>query len=172
MKRKNLVQKALKFAKKAHEGQTRKYTGEPYVVHPIAVASIVKKVGGSKEMITAALLHDVVEDCEVKMEELLDLFGKEVAGLVDALTDVSTPKDGIRKERKALDRQHIGEACGKAQTIKLADLIDNTSSITRHDANFARVYMSEKRMLLEVLTKGNDELLRQATEIVKEYYAK
>ena len=48
----NLVQKALKFAKNAHKKQTRKYTGEPYIVHPISVASIVKKVGGSKEMIS------------------------------------------------------------------------------------------------------------------------
>ena len=54
----NLVEKAKLFATKAHEGQVRKYTGEPYIIHPIEVSEIVERYNGSKEMIAAALLHD------------------------------------------------------------------------------------------------------------------
>ena len=59
---KTLVARALEFAKKAHEGHKRKYTGEPYVNHPIAVAKIVASVTKDQEMLAAALLHDTIED--------------------------------------------------------------------------------------------------------------
>jgi (p)ppGpp synthase/HD superfamily hydrolase len=86
------------FAAAAHGaiGQKRKYTGEDYIVHPIAVAEIVRSVPHTEVMIAAALLHDVVEDTPVTLEER---FGCEVRELVDWLTD--KPEKGNRKERKA-----------------------------------------------------------------------
>lgn len=163
-----LVDRALTFATAAHAavGQTRKYTGEPYVVHPIEVSSIVAEVGGTDVMLAAALLHDVLEDTNVTYELLAEQFGTEVAELVLWLTDVSKPEDGNRSTRKALDRQHSAAAPAEAQTIKVADLISNTRSIVAHDPNFAKVYLEEKRMLLEVLTKADSTLLNQAKEQV------
>jgi GTP pyrophosphokinase/guanosine-3',5'-bis(diphosphate) 3'-pyrophosphohydrolase len=84
---------AVNFAKSAHEGQFRK-SGEPYVIHPIIVASIVASLGGDESMILAAILHDVVEDTPRSLENVLDLFGKDVADLVDGLTKI----DKIREE--------------------------------------------------------------------------
>jgi (p)ppGpp synthase/HD superfamily hydrolase len=160
----NIVERARVFATAAHAavGQTRKYTGEPYVVHPIEVSELVASVGGTEAMVAAALLHDVLEDTEVTVDVLEEQFGSEVADLVLWLTDVSKPEDGNRSTRKALDRQHSAAAPAAAQTIKVADLISNTRTIVEFDPGFARTYLEEKRLLLEVLTRANPALLDQA----------
>lgn len=164
----NLVQKASVFATAAHAavGQVRKYTGEPYIVHPAEVVSIVESVPHTPAMLAAAWLHDVVEDTKVTRDIILNEFGLVVATLVDWLTDVSCPEDGNRERRKELDRLHIANAPDEAQTIKLADLISNTRSITAHDPNFAKVYLNEKRLLLEVLTRGDASLMAQARKMI------
>lgn len=160
----DIVEKAKEFAKKAHESidQRRKYTNEPYIVHPAEVASIVASVPHTQEMVAAAWLHDVVEDTPITLNEVYKTFGKEVGDLVEMLTDVSKPQDGNRKARKAIDREHTSTASPAAKTIKLADLISNTSSIVEYDPNFAKVYLHEKRLLLEVLKEGDKSLWERA----------
>jgi (p)ppGpp synthase/HD superfamily hydrolase len=165
----DIVEKARIFATAAHAAaaQLRKYTNEPYIVHPAEVFSIVSTVdGATSEMMAAAWLHDVVEDTGVTIEVIRDMFGEKVAELVGWLTDVSRPEQGNRAVRKAIDRAHTAMAPAEAQTIKLADLISNCTSIVEHDANFAKTYLEEKRLLLEVLTKGNRVLWERANEIV------
>ena len=124
------LDKAIQFATKAHEGQTRKYTGEPYIVHPLSVMEIVKTVDHTEEMLMAAVLHDTVEDTDVTLQDIDREFGPVVAQLVEELTDVSKPEDGNRAFRKGLDREHSAQASAQGQTIKIADLLDNTKSIT------------------------------------------
>lgn len=163
-----LVQRARVFATAAHHavGQVRKYTGAPYIVHPAEVVSIVASVQHTPEMLAAAWLHDTVEDTQVELSTVEAEFGSEVAELVGWLTDVSRPEDGNRATRRALDRAHSAQAPAEAQTVKLADLISNTSTIVLHDPEFARVYLAEKRALLEVLGYGDRTLLRRAWELV------
>ena len=161
-----MLDEVLKFATKAHGNQKRKYTGEPYIVHPIAVSEIVQTVPHTDEMVAAALLHDVVEDTPVTIQEIETKFGSKVADLVGWLTDISRPEDGNRKTRKALDRDHSASAPAEAQTIKLADLIDNTKSIERYDPGFYQVYRQEKIALLDVLTKGDIALRKIAQQQV------
>ena len=163
-----LIPRASAFAEKAHTGQARKYTGEPYIVHPREVARIVARVG-SDEMVAAALLHDTVEDCNVSLITIRHHFGAEVAMLVGWLTDVSLPEDGNRLARKAMDREHSGRATPDAKTIKLADLISNTRSIVAEDPNFAKVYMAEKALLLPLLKQGNSKLWDCAKGMVIAY---
>jgi (p)ppGpp synthase/HD superfamily hydrolase len=103
---------------------------------------------------------------------LRDLSGPKVAQLVDELTDVSRPHHGNRAMRKELDRQHLATASKEAKTVKLADLIDNSRDIIKHDPGFAQKYMKEMKALLEVLKEGDANLHADATEIVKKYYAK
>ena len=158
-----LEEKALDFATRAHKEQVRKYTEEPYINHPAAVAEILRKSGARPEVIAAGYLHDVVEDCDVSLEEIEAEFGPDVAKLVDEVTDKSRPEDGNRATRKAIDRDSLAKASPEGQTIKLADLIDNTSSIVERDPNFAKVYLAEKRDLLEVLTKGDRRLWQRAS---------
>lgn len=165
----DLVHKAQVYAIAAHAavGQLRKYTNEPYIVHPAEVANIVASVEGATfEMIAAAWLHDVVEDTGCTLTDINLSFGPEVAALVGWLTDVSRPEDGNRAARKARDREHTAQAPAEAQTIKLADLISNSRSIVAHDPEFAKTYLEEKRMLLEVLTKGDPVLHAEASKFV------
>jgi len=159
-----LVERARMFATAAHAavGQLRKYTFEPYIVHPEEVASMVMAHGGTDAMVAAAWLHDTVEDTGVSIELIRKEFGSEVSDLVGWLTDVSRPEQGNRAVRKAIDRAHTAAAPAEAQTVKLADLIANTRSIVAHDEAFAKVYLAEKRQLLEVMTKGDPRLRERA----------
>ena len=89
-KKVEIIQRAFDFAKKAHTG-VRRRSGEPYILHPIAVARIVcSEIGLGSTSISAALLHDVVEDTEYTVEDIENLFGKSIATIVDGLTKISS----------------------------------------------------------------------------------
>lgn len=165
---KNLIKRAKIFATNAHAGQVRKYTGDPYIVHPVNVANIVKSVKHTDSMICAALLHDVVEDTDVTLNDINYDFGSCICKMVEMLTDVSKKSDGNRFIRRKIDLAHTALATPKVKTIKLADLIDNTHSIVKYDKEFARVYLQEKLNLLEVLKEGNTELWNRAKVIAEE----
>lgn len=154
-----VVARAHAFAAQAHRCQVRRYTGEPYVVHCQAVGTLLAAHGFAPHVVAAGYLHDVIEDCGVAWTQIADTFDSRIALLVLEVTDVSTRHDGDRAARKAKDRAHLATASAEGQSIKLADLIDNTKSIVAHDPKFAVVYLQEKRALLEVLTKGHPALL-------------
>lgn len=166
-----LEQRARAFAVRCHAniGQKRKYTDEPYIKHPAAVAELVRNVPHTEAMICAAWLHDVVEDTAVTLEEIRHEFGPDIAALVEMLTDVASLSDGNRAARKAIDREHTSRASPQAKTIKLADLIDNTSSIVAHDPSFARVYLKEKALLLDVLREGDPTLWGMAHAMLEQH---
>lgn len=159
--------KAMIYAYKMHSevNQKRKYSGKHYIVHPAAVADIVRNVQHTPQMLAAAWLHDTVEDTHATLDQIKTRFGKEVYLLVEMLTDSSKPEDGNRKRRKEIDRQHLAKANPGAKTIKLADLIHNSQSITKNDPGFAKVYMQEMSDLLEVLKEGDSELWNRAYRI-------
>ena len=162
------------FADDAHRRakQVRKYTGEPYIVHPRAVAAIVKSVDHTPAMVAAALLHDTIEDTDVTEADVRRVFGDEVAALVVELTDASRPEDGNRAARKAIDRARLGAASAAAQTVKLADVIHNAGDIAAHDPNFARVYLREMSLLLPLLVRGDAQLHARACRIIGHYRGK
>jgi len=160
------LQEAIKFATEAHGDQKRKYTGEPYITHPIAVMEIVREVPHTEEMLMAAVLHDTVEDTPVTIEDIKTKFGTKVAELVNGLTDVSRPEDGNRKTRKAMDRAHLAKQNAEVQTIKLADLIHNTMSIGLYDPHFFKVYKEEKIKILGILKLGDKTLMHRAQQQV------
>lgn len=160
-----ILEKARVFATAAHTAinQRRKYTNEPYINHPARVAYTVAAVPGSTvEMVAAAWLHDTVEDTAITHEDLVSEFGAATASLVRQVTDVSIGLNGNRAYRKALDSLHLFDASAEAQTIKLADIIDNTESILEHDPKFARVYCKEISTLLDLMHKGDPRLWRLA----------
>lgn len=165
----NIVDQARKFAERAHRDQVRKYTGEKYFVHLDEVAKLCARFGLSKRAIAAAYLHDAIEDQPVTYEEICGLFGREIADIVRDLTDEpAVPGGPTRKQRKAIDLDRLALASAEAQSIKCADMISNTSSIVRHDKNFARTYLPEKRAALTVLTRANPKLLELAWERLRE----
>ena len=147
------LKEVFAFAMKAHDGQKRKYTGEDYIVHPMAVSRMVSLYGGSLVQQAGALLHDVVEDTPHTLAEIDTLFGSEVATLVEWLTDTSKPSDGNRAIRKAIDRKRLAEAPVEAQFVKLADLIDNSKTIFIFDKSFAPMFKAEMALLVDAMTK-------------------
>lgn len=161
------IELARAFVTERHGNQKRKYSEEPYTVHLENVMEIVRSVPHDEKMLIAALLHDVVEDTETTVQEVDERFGEDVGRLVYSLTDGPTTF-GNRKARKAHDAQRLSEAPARAQTIKLADLIDNTSSIVEHDPSFARVYLDEKERLLQIMTKGDPTLYARACQTLED----
>ena len=157
-----MLDKAVKFATKAHGSQVRKYHGTPYISHPLAVAEIVKSVPHTEEMLMAAVLHDVVEDTPVTIDEIKQEFGDTVAEIVYFLTDISKPEDGNRAHRKQLDAEHNANGPAEAQTVKVADLIHNSSDIAAHDPRFWRTYKMEKLNTLNMLDKADETLKARA----------
>lgn len=151
----DLVERALVFAFNAHDGQKRKYTGAPYIVHPISVMAIlVEHNVEDSAMLAAALLHDVIEDCGVLIGTLEAKFGVLVASLVQDLTDEFTKEsypELNRAERKRLERNRLGEGSVPAKQIKLADMIDNSRGLDASD-KFTDVYMQEKAALIPLLS--------------------
>jgi (p)ppGpp synthase/HD superfamily hydrolase len=168
-----LVARALDFASAAHAavGQTRKYTGEPYINHPIEVRKILLKFAAwpvTAEQEAASLLHDTVEDTQVTSEDVHAAFGSTVGTLVDWLTDVSKPSDGNRRVRKQMDLDHTAAAPPAAKSVKLADLVSNSRSIVAHDPDFARVYLHEKARILDVCADADPGLLAEAYRVLTE----
>jgi len=162
-----MVYDAYILGKNLHALQRRKYTGKPYITHPVAVARILKDAGIENEhVLCAAILHDTIEDTEATYELILERFGKRVADLVLQVTDVAIAGDGNRAYRVKLNIKHLALACPDAQNIKLADLIHNTMSIVKYDPKFAVTYLKEKQETLKVLIKGSSYLLSKASEIV------
>lgn len=94
-KKSERVEHAIEVAKAAHEGQTRK-TGEPYIVHPLAVQKILEEWGMDEDTIIAGILHDTVEDTDLTLDDIRHEFGESVAFLVDGVTKLSTARTGMR----------------------------------------------------------------------------
>jgi (p)ppGpp synthase/HD superfamily hydrolase len=169
----NLIERAVAFATSAHEavGQRRKYTDEPYMVHPLEVMDLLRKHATcpvTDEMLAAAALHDVAEDTDVSLDAIRQEFGDAVYHLVENLTDVSHPEDGNRRARKQKDLEHTQHASPEAKSIKCCDLISNASSIVENDPGFARVWLREKTALLEVLSDADPGVYAEAVRVHKE----
>ena len=157
----------LVFATKAHTDvrQVRKYTGEPYIVHPIEVMMITSLAGSvTEDMLAAALLHDVVEDTEKTLDDIYKLFGISITAFVEELTEPETK--GKRATRKAAEAERLSKVSDEAQTIKIADSISNIRTIKKYDPEFAKVYLPEKAALLKVLTRGDRALLSMAWDLI------
>ncbi|MDO5302559.1 MAG: bifunctional (p)ppGpp synthetase/guanosine-3',5'-bis(diphosphate) 3'-pyrophosphohydrolase [Clostridia bacterium] len=126
-----LIGKAYDTARRLHDGQLRK-SGEPYFIHPIAVAKILAQLGMDEETIVGGLLHDVVEDTEYTREMLVDEFGEDVALLVDGVTKLGNIKFDSKEEAQAENLRKMFLAMSKdirVLIIKLADRLHNMRTL-------------------------------------------
>ncbi len=127
----DLVCRAFAFAYQLHEGQYRK-SGEPYIAHPVAVASFLRDLGGDSAMIAAGFLHDVVEDTEVTLEEIEERFGTETQRLVEGVTKLSKFNFSSTTERQAENFRRMFLAMAKdirVIVVKLADRLHNMRTL-------------------------------------------
>ena len=122
---------AYEFAAKAHEGQTRS-SGQPYIIHPLAVAYILLELGMDTDTICSALLHDVVEDTDATLDDLKKRFGQDVAMLVDGVTKLSKIPTNTKEEQQAENIRKILLAMSqdiRVMIIKLADRLHNMRTL-------------------------------------------
>lgn len=161
----------LRFVTAHHGNQKRKYTGEPYWHHPLAVAEIISEHEPKGLGIEIALCHDLFEDTECGVSDLSEFLiangytssemytiGVCVIDLTDKYTHEDYPELN-REVRKSKEVERLARINYLSQSVKYADLIDNTKSIVEHDKGFAKVYLQEKKYLLEKMTMGNPSLL-------------
>jgi len=165
------------FAAEAHKGQRRKFADEDYINHPIRVSSLCRNVTNSLPVLSAALLHDVLEDTDVSRERLetfLQQFmsaedSSKTLQLVIDLTDIYTSKAYPRlnrSQRKAKEHERLSQVQPDAQTIKYADIIDNCLDRGEADNDFAPKFVKECHSLLQKIDKGDPQLYRQVKDIV------
>ena len=124
-----MLDEAILFATKAHEGQFRKGTKKPYIVHPLEVKDIVMTMTEDEEIICAAVLHDTMEDCKDVSEETIRIqFGERVAKMV---AGESEDKTRTWEERKSATIKHLRDTSEELQMIALADKLSNLRDIDR-----------------------------------------
>ncbi len=121
------INRAVIFAEKAHRGQKRKGSDVSYIVHPLCVAMILSGIGADDDLICSALLHDVVEDCNVSFAEIEKSFGNKAMQLVKEVTEDN--KTASWKERKRKAEEKIKEMSNDALLLKSADIIHNTGDL-------------------------------------------
>lgn len=127
------LERALRFAAVAHRDQCRKGTDTPYITHPVQVMFILERARFTDEsLLAAALLHDVVEDCEVSLDELREEFSPAVAALVAALSERKTDEAGRKRpweDRKREHLEHLSESPLTVRALTLADKLHNLETI-------------------------------------------
>lgn len=148
-----LICRAFEFAYKLHEGQYRA-SGEPYIAHPVAVAGLLRDLGGSSVMIAAGFLHDVVEDTDVTAQEIESRFGVEVRRLVEGVTKLSKFNFSSKTERQAENfrRMFLAMAADiRVIVVKLADRLHNMRTLEHLNREKQRSIALETREIFAPL---------------------
>lgn len=178
-----LLEQVTQFASDAHGSQRRKFIDEPYIAHPIRVMERCKEYTSDPAVLAAALLHDVLEDTPITKEEISrflltqmdDATTKRTILLVDELTDrfvKSAYPQLNRRTRKSREAERLAATSGDAQTIKYADIIDNSAEFASQETDFTHVFLRECHSLLKKMDKGNPALRERAMKIVEAEIAK
>lgn len=162
-----VTHKAKLLATVAHGacGHIRRYSGIDYIVHPIQVADTLVAFGFGDDLnlIAAAYCHDVVEDTSLDCEYLETELNIDVANIVYDVTNPSKDFPELnRKDRKALDLEHLKHAGVRAMALKLADILCNAPDIITDDPKFAKTWVPEAKRVIEVCRNGSDILYSEA----------
>ena len=153
------INEAYNFAEKCHRGQLRK-TGDPYIIHPVFTAIYLSNMKMDWQTISAALMHDVIEDCGVTFEEIEELFGREVAGLVDGVTKLPTLKISSKKANFSLSNE-----ISRAATIR--KLLISTSE----DARVILIKLADRLHNMETLHALDEESILRISQETMEIFA-
>ena len=124
----NLVDKAVIAATIAHGGTERRGKGFPYIIHPLEAMAIVATITNDPELLSAAVLHDAIEDTSMTYDEIKDQFGERVANLVAKETDVKEAPDGRKltwQERKQRDMDNLSRESRDVKIVAMGDKLSN-----------------------------------------------
>jgi guanosine-3',5'-bis(diphosphate) 3'-pyrophosphohydrolase len=173
-----VLEEVKNFTDRAHGEQMRKYSADRYIVHPVRVMELCRKYTDDISILAAALLHDVLEDTPVSRQEIKTFLSGVMSSaqtaktlkLVEELTDefIKAKYPNLnRRRRKDKEVERLANTSADAQTIKYADIIDNSREIVPHDPSFARVFLRECEALIRNMDKGNPELYAMAQETLR-----
>ncbi len=126
-----LVKKAYGFAHKAHDGQLRK-SGDPYIIHPVEVSQILAELNADIPTLCAALMHDVLEDCDVTAKQMEEIFGKTITTIVEGVTKLSKLSFSSKEERQAENFRKLIVAIAedfRVVLVKMADRLHNMRTL-------------------------------------------
>lgn len=165
-----MFEKALEFALQKHKGQKRNWNNIPYYRHPISVAKNIESYKKSKNielLMTAALLHDTVEDCEnVSLQEIAEKFGYYVAALVDELTSNKWEIKKIGKTEYLKNKMTNMSSYGLV--IKLSDRLDNVRDLSATSETFQKKYTKETLEILDHLESWARKLTTTHKKLIQE----
>jgi len=149
------LERAIAFALEKHKNVKRKGDGRPYILHPLSVLHTLLAIKKSKNaflLAVVAVLHDVVEDCDVTIQEIADLFGYHVAAMVE---DLTSDKEEIKRVGKT---QYLINKMLKMSTyslcIKLVDRLDNIKDMQSMDNSFRAKQIASTTQILDALVEG------------------
>jgi hypothetical protein len=162
----NVIIQAAQFAKRAHEGQFRKYTGRPYLTHLERVAGrAATHPSATEEMVAAGYLHDTKEDTDAD----ISVFSAPIQRLVEEMTNPSKGSKEPRAVRKRQDREHLATVSDRAKVLKLLDRIDNLREMDqaiKDDPKFVKLYLGESLLLLEAIGDVDAELAQELNGVI------
>lgn len=173
----DLLNDIIVFTDKAHGDQIRKYTPDRYIVHPVRVMRLCQAYTNKLTILAAALLHDVLEDTSTNKTDI-HTFLRSLMPLAEANRTVQLVREltGVytreryplwnRQKRRTMEAGRLADVSGDAQTIKYADIIDNSREIIPNDPDFAFRFLKECKAILLLTKKGNPELRQIALEHV------
>ncbi len=176
-------QEAVEFSFLAHEGQKRKNSGISYIAHPMTVGIILASQGCDSDLITAGILHDIIEDTTFKKDDLEKRFGQRVADLVESVTE--TDRDLPWKERKERVAAHLWMVNEDVLLLKAADILSNMTdlllALKRDGEKAFDIFHAEKsekikqieRWIKIIIARGKNQeinnLLVETINKIKEY---
>lgn len=171
------LQSAIEFAVKKHRGQKRKGDKRPYIMHPLSVMNRLYNIKDSENLFllaTAAVLHDTVEDCGVKLKTIAKKFGYTVASLVEELTLDKSKYENIGKTQYL--SLEVVKMSSYALCIKLCDRLDNIEDLKSMSTEFRNKYIDETEQILKYLvtnrtkiTSTHKKLIENINEAIKSY---
>lgn len=179
----SVLKEITQFADKCHGDQMRKYLPDRYIVHPVRVMELCKSYTMDISVLSAALLHDVLEDTPVTIQEIREFLqtrmseseANKTLELVIELTDIYTREkypQWNRRTRKDKETERLSKTSADAQTVKYADIIDNAPEIAEKDRDFAKRFLPECRSLLQKIPRGHPELYQRCLQTIDECMAK
>lgn len=167
------ILEAAAFAAAKHDGQYRKGKGsEPYIVHPLRVAKLLIEVGGvtDTDTIVAAILHDTIEDTETRSDEIVAIFGNDVATIVSEVTDDKSLPKAVRKQKQV---EHAPGLSHAAKQLKMCDKISNITDVLADPASDwtqerKREYVAWGKRVFEGLRGVNPDLEAHFDRLVEQ----
>lgn len=183
----DILSKVKSFAEQAHGNQMRKYAGERYINHLERVMKTSREYTQEVTVLSAALLHDVLEDTPISEEQLLSFLNtimdeqqaRRTVKLVRELTDVFIKKnypDVNRRTRRTREAERLGTVSPDAQTVKYADIIDNVIDLGSANTDFALIFMRECKEILKHANQGDpvlhDRAVKTVDDCLRDYFNK